>query len=82
MPNSKSILTEANGQGMLIDIENGVSLFLNDTALLIYKQLNENKSREEIEKLFLEEFDVSAVEARKDIEDFITLLNKKGIVYG
>ena len=72
-------IAEVDGEGMLIDVEKGMSFFLNETALSIYKMFKDGKSEEEIKNLLLEMYNADENEIEKDIKDFSNLLNKKGI---
>jgi hypothetical protein len=74
---SDFILAEVDGEGMMIDVEKGTSLFLNETGLLIFKMRQEGKSFDEIKSVLLEEYDVDEREAEQDIRAFLTKLDKK-----
>ena len=76
------ILAEVDGEGMLIDVERGMSFFLNETGVLIYKMLREGKAINEIKTRFLKEYDVDAKEVEKDILEFRNILNTKAILWG
>lgn len=76
------ILAEVDNEAMLIDVDKGLSFFLNETGLLIYKMLKDKKGEEEIKAYFIEEYDVEKKEVEKDIRQFKELLNKKGILWG
>ncbi len=71
------ILAEVDGEGMMIDVERSTSYFLNETALLITKMVNEGKTVEEIKLALLEQYEVGEEELEKDIQDFMDKLEKK-----
>ena len=71
------ILAEVEGEGMMIDVEKGTSYFLNETALFIFKLLNEGKNVNDIKSALLQEYDVDEEEAENGIREFIKKLEKK-----
>ena len=73
------LLAEVDGEGMLIDVEKGMSFFLNETALSIYKMLKQGKNMDEIKTLLSEEFEIDENDVEKDIRDFYALLEQKGV---
>ena len=73
------ILAEVDGEGMLIDVNRGISFFLNESGVLIYKMLKQGKTEEEIKAVFLNEYDVDEKEAEKDIQDFRNIIDEKVI---
>jgi hypothetical protein len=77
MMKDEIILAEVDGEGMMIDVERSTSYFLNETALLIIKMVNEGKKVEEIKSALLEQYEVGEEELEKDILDFMDRLEKK-----
>jgi len=75
------ILAEVEGEGMMIDVEKGMSYFLNETALLIFKMQQEGRTSDEIKAALLSEYDVDERDAENDIREFILKLEKKGIMW-
>jgi len=73
------ILAEVEDEGMMIDVEKGTSYFLNETALFIFKLLNEGKNVNEIKSALLQEYDVDEEEAENGIREFIKKLEKKAL---
>jgi len=71
------ILAEVEGEGMMIDVERSTSYFLNETALLITKMVNDGKTVEEIKSALLEQYEVGEEELEEDILDFMDRLEKK-----
>lgn len=63
-----------NDDGFVFDPVTGDSFTLNRTGLLILKGFKENKSRTDIEKEFLEEFEIDPETVEKDINDFTAQL--------
>jgi len=75
------IIAEVEGEGMMIDVEKGTSYFLNETALLILKMLQDGKNIDDIKQVLLGEYAVEATEAETDIREFIAKLQKKGMLW-
>ncbi|MFC1867707.1 PqqD family protein [Thermodesulfobacteriota bacterium] len=76
------ILAEVDDEAMMIDVDKGMSYFLNETALIVFKMLNEGKDIDDIKKTLLREYDVDEKEAERDIREFIDKLDKKGVSWG
>ncbi len=72
-------LAEVDDEGMLIDVEKGVSFFLNETGLFAYKMLKEGKNQTEIMALILDTYEVDEKEVEEDIKGFCSVLDQKGI---
>lgn len=77
----KFILREIANEAILIPIMNKDDLFngvisLNETGVFIWKQLENEKSKEEIVSALLEEYEVSIEQARKNVDDFFANLEK------
>jgi hypothetical protein len=73
------ILAEVDGEGMIIDVEKSTSYFLNETALLILRMVNERKMVDDMKAVLLEQYDVDEEAVEKDIRDFLVRLEKKAI---
>jgi hypothetical protein len=73
------ILAEVDGEGMIIDVEKSTSYFLNETALLILRMVNERKTVDDMKAVLLEQYDVNEEAVEKDIRDFLVRLEKKAI---
>ena len=73
------ILAEVDGEGMIIDVEKSTSYFLNETALLILRMVNERKTVDDMKAVLLEQYDVDEEAVEKDIRDFLVRLEKKAI---
>ena len=76
------ILAEVDGEGMLIDVERGMSFFLNETGLIIYSLLKQGKSDKEIQEALLMEYHAGEEEIGEDIRAFRVLLQEKAILWG
>ncbi len=76
------ILAEVDGEGMMIDVENGTSHFLNETGLLIYKMLKEGKTKEEVTSVLLEKYNTDKETVEKDIHEFREKLERKEVAWG
>lgn len=76
------ILAEVEGEGMIIDVEKSMSYFLNETALFVFKLLNEGKDIDDIKTALLREYDVDPTEVENDIREFIGKLDRKAVLWG
>lgn len=76
----KSVLAEAEGEGILIIPERNCLVRLNETGLYVYKRLQEGYKPEEIAKLMANEYDVTEEKALEDVYDFIASMEKKGLI--
>ncbi len=75
------ILAEVDGEAMMIDVEGGTSYFLNETALIIYKMLNQGKSEKEITTALIEEYEIEPKTVQEDIRTFRTKLEQQEITW-
>jgi hypothetical protein len=79
-------VTKAVGEDLiLVPLTCGVAqmdklYILNETGKCIWEILDETPSLEEITNRLIERFDVDQTTAKKDIEDFIKVLDKLSIV--
>ncbi|WP_456464649.1 HPr-rel-A system PqqD family peptide chaperone [Persephonella sp.] len=69
-----------NEEGFVFDPLTGESFTVNQTGLLILKDLKEGKSQEEIIKDITENFEVSEEEAERDLIDFIEKLRSYRLI--
>ncbi|HHG75154.1 MAG TPA: HPr-rel-A system PqqD family peptide chaperone [Persephonella sp.] len=69
-----------NEEGFVFDPLTGESFTVNQTGLLILKDLKEGKSQEEIIKDITENFEVSQEEAERDLIDFIEKLRSYRLI--
>ncbi|MCK5684416.1 PqqD family protein [bacterium] len=69
-----------NDSGFIFDPNIGVSYTTNSTGLEILKKLKETQDLDEIKAKIMDEFEVSEIEAERDIVDFMELLKSKGII--
>ncbi len=76
------ILAEVEGEGMMIDVEKGMSYFLNETGLFIYKMLKDGKKLDDVKTALLKEYDVDEKDAENDIREFMARLEQKGVSWG
>ncbi len=66
--------------GFLFKANTGESFTVNETGLLILKNLKEGKSEDEIIDLLTEEYDVEKEMAQRDFDEFLTLLKNLDLV--
>ena len=69
-----------NEEGFVFDPLTGESFTVNQTGLLILKDLKEGKSQEEIINDITENFEVSQEEAERDLIDFIEKLRSYRLI--
>ncbi|WP_457642251.1 HPr-rel-A system PqqD family peptide chaperone [Persephonella sp.] len=69
-----------NEEGFVFDPLTGESFTVNQTGLLILKDLKEGKSQEEIIKDITENFEISEEEAERDLIDFIEKLRSYRLI--
>ena len=77
-PSLKPIITEAQGEGVVLFPEEGVLFHLNETGLFVYKKLVQGYSLKEIAKQLSEEYEVDEAQALKDIIEFVYSMKEKG----
>ena len=55
-------------------------IILNDSARILWELLSENKTENELVERLLEEYDIKRETAEKDVAEFISVLNKAGLL--
>jgi hypothetical protein len=68
-----------DGEAVLIDLEGGRALGLNETASFIWKRLAE-QGEPELAQAVAEEFEVDLEQARQDVNAFLSLLRSRGFI--
>lgn len=68
------------GKSFLIDIESASILELNEVGSLIWKLLDQTVQTDEISDTLAETYDVTAMQAQKDIQHFLGELKKCGLI--
>ncbi|HDR05478.1 MAG TPA: HPr-rel-A system PqqD family peptide chaperone [Candidatus Marinimicrobia bacterium] len=66
--------------GFLFDHSSGQTYTLNPTGKLIFEKMQEGLDDEAILSTLIEEFEVEAHIARRDLEDFIRQLKEMGVI--
>ncbi|MBE6712630.1 MAG: PqqD family protein [Ruminococcaceae bacterium] len=77
------LLKEVGGNFVVVPVGNvsfNGMLSLNETAVLIWKKLEEGCTEADLLSAFLEEYDVTEDRAKKDISLFVEKLKKAGIL--
>ena len=77
------LLKEVGGNFVVVPVGNvnfNGMLSLNETAMLIWKKLAEGCDEDALVAAFLEEYEVTEEQARKDISSFVAKLNEAGIL--
>jgi hypothetical protein len=67
-----------DGTLLLIDVDNAVLHELNEVGTRVWEMCDGTKSAEAIAVALTEEFDVTAEQATKDVENFLSLLYQRG----
>lgn len=65
---------------MLVHLKTNQIYALNETGARFWDLLNEGRARDEIERMMLEEFDVSATTLRQEIDELLGRLAEVDIV--
>jgi len=58
---------------------NGI-ITLNKTSKFLFEALSQSQSKESLVKLLLNQYDVTEDLAKKDVEDFLGILDKQGML--
>ena len=76
------LLEEENGEAILFDRESLLTAWLNETAILVWKDLKAEKTLKEIQFHFQEIYlDLSAEEAAKDIQTILDTFHQYGFIH-
>ena len=79
-PKLKPVFVEAQGEGIVIFPEKDCLVHLNETAVYVYKKLQEGYKAEEIAKMMTDEYDVTEEKALEDVKNFIMELKQRGLI--
>ena len=75
------LLEEENGEAILFDRESLLTAWLNETSILVWKDLKQGKSLNEIKFHFQSLYDgLSSEEAEKDIQMILDAFHQYGFV--
>jgi PqqD family protein of HPr-rel-A system len=78
---SSSIVSAGLGaEIVLLDTESGEYFGLNETAALIWRQLGEGRTPEEIAAELERAYEVDPAEARADVETYVDLLRERRLI--
>ena len=69
-----------DGEAVIIDTEANVVRMLNDVASRIWELIDGDRSAAEIAAVLVSEYDVSKEEATRDVVEFLSELEAKGLV--
>ena len=67
-------ITVADNEAILINVNSGTYFGLDEVGTTIFKLISEHNRIELVIQLFLEEYDVSEEQLKKDITDFVKQL--------
>ncbi len=79
-PRPNLLMTELDGEAVLLDIESSYYFSLNETGTRVWRGLEADKSLEEIVDGIVAEWDVTPDEARETVESFLAALEKEGLI--
>jgi DNA phosphorothioation-dependent restriction protein DptG len=66
--------------GVLVHLESGRVIVVNEVGLHIVQQLNESRTRAELTSSIVSEFEVSAAQAESDLDAFLAELDQEQIL--
>jgi DNA phosphorothioation-dependent restriction protein DptG len=66
--------------GVLVHLESGRVIVVNEVGLHIVQQLNESRSRADLTSSIVSEFEVSAAQAESDLDAFLAELDQEQIL--
>ena len=69
-----------NEEAVMLNPEDNQIHLLNDVGTFIWEQLVENNKFEDLIDAICEEFDVEKNQAKQDLDEFINLLDQKGLI--
>lgn len=83
--NKNYVLREIAGEAVLVTIGDGVAdlcgiVNLNESAKVLWSELQQGASREEMQNALIEKFHISNEKAAEDVEKSIKLLEERGMV--
>ena len=75
------VLTEfENGEGILVDLKTKRYYQLNETALVIWKELEKSRSLDEIAGAVVATYEVTTVKARQCVENLVKNLGEYKLI--
>lgn len=85
MSNKKAVLRKFSDESVLVPVgeaakNNPGMFFVNEVGAMIFTACQDGKSKEEIIRMIMSEFDVDEETVSKDVENYMAYLNEKGIV--
>lgn len=85
MEAKRFVLRKVAGENILVPVGNTALTFnglvtLNESGAFLWERMQENRSREELVREVLKEYDVSEEQARADIGQFLTYLTEAGVL--
>ena len=72
--------TVENKQGILLKLEDGIYYGVNEIGLMIWELLDGKMTVDDIISCISQEFDVSRARAASDVQAFLKILQKKGLI--
>lgn len=71
---------EVDGQAIILDLRSSCYLRTNDTGARLWGQLQEDREIGELTSILVSESGIDELQARQDIEQFITELRENGLL--
>jgi hypothetical protein len=71
---------QVDGESVILDLDDGIYYGLNSSGSRIWKELQEQKTIEELVEKIAKEYDVDRPECKKDILTLIQKLNENNLV--
>ena len=79
-PKAGLLMTEIEGEAVLLDMESSYYFSLNETGTRIWRGLEDGKTEAEIIEGLVAEFDVTREEAEQTTHAFLESLRSEGLV--
>ena len=80
-PKKNILLEEENGEAILFDQESLLTAWLNETSILVWKDLREGKNLKQMISHFQELYEnLSSEEAEKDIQTILNHFDQYGFI--
>lgn len=81
IPNPSVVSTELDDdESVLLDLNTRRYYTLNETGVVIWRHISDGRSIDEVKSAVLERFEVSVEEAESCVVEFVTNLEKEGLV--
>ena len=79
-PKPGLLMTEIEGEAVLLDMESSYYFSLNETGTFIWRAIEDGKEESEIVTGLVAQWDVSADEAARTVAQFVGTLREEGLL--